>query len=87
MAGETQFQVTGLGPQVPGSGYQVRVSDPGPVPEPEPEQPYLMPDGRDLRPGNIARSILPGFRSPLEFHYFAEAQKSPRFPGGLIIVL
>ena len=37
------FQVSGLGPQVPGSGYQVRASGPGPAPEPE--QLNLIPAG------------------------------------------
>jgi hypothetical protein len=60
------FRVTGLRPQAPGTGQQVR--DPAPGPAPEPEHPDQIPDGRDLRPeSRSAPSQSSGLRFPLEF--------------------
>ena len=54
-------QVTGDGPQVPGSGvqHQGQVQDPHLVPEPD--NPYLIPDCRDLRPEDVSPSQPSGF--------------------------
>ena len=49
------FQVTGLSCRQPGSGDQVRVQVQDlnfPVPAPVPDNPHLIPEGRDLGPGN-----------------------------------
>jgi hypothetical protein len=56
-AGGRHFRVSGLGPQVSGTGYQVQVrvrENSGPEPVPEPEHLNLAADGRDLRPEDVS---------------------------------
>ena len=52
------FRVSGIGRRVPGSGVQVRVQvqdlNFAPAPAPAPDNPYLRPEGRDLRPESVS---------------------------------
>jgi len=52
------FRVSGLGRRAPGSGVQVRVQvqdlNFAPAPAPAPDNPYLRPEGRDLRPESVS---------------------------------
>ena len=54
-------RVSGLGSRVPGSGLQVRVQVQDlnftPAPVPVPDNPYQIPEGRDLGPEDVFLAV------------------------------
>ena len=64
--------------QVFGIRYRFR-----PAPVPEPDNPYLIPDCRDLRPENVSRHLPPGAatRHPKRF----SNSKGNRKPGLMLL--